>query len=207
MNTSARSWRDWRWDLWARVYDPVVRGLATGRRVSIDLAEIRPGERILLSGAGTGLDLPLLPPAARITAIEQSPAMIAKLRLRAERHGLDVEVIEGDAGRTGLEAGSFDAVLLHLILAVADSPEAILAEAGRLLRPGGRIVVFDKFAADKREASLARRVLNRVTRPLATDVTLQLESLASGAGMRVVKRKPAGFGGFFQAAVLNKIQD
>jgi ubiquinone/menaquinone biosynthesis C-methylase UbiE len=55
---------------------------------------------------------------------------------------------------------SFDAVAVHLILAVMPDPERGLAEAERVVETGGRIAVFDKFLRDDDRALVTRRLMN-----------------------------------------------
>lgn len=99
---------------------------------------------------------------------------------------------------------SFDAVILHLIVAVIPDPSACLHEAARVLRPGGRAVVFDKFVPDDRRPSAGRHALNVVTATFFSDVTRQLGPLLTGTGLKVTHREPAAFGGRFEIAVLEK---
>lgn len=197
-------WKESRWDWWAPLYDPLVRRLSRARRRAISLARLKPHETVLIPGAGTGLDLELLPPLAHIAVVEQSPQMLDRLRRRADRLDLEVEELRGDATAMPFPDESFDCVLLHLIVAVVDSPEQVLREARRVLRKDGRIVVFDKFAADEGPVPWLRKLANRLTRVVATDITLRLAPLAEEANLRVVLREPAGLGGFLQVAILKK---
>jgi phosphatidylethanolamine/phosphatidyl-N-methylethanolamine N-methyltransferase len=91
--------------------------------------------------------------------------------------------------------------VLHLILAVIPDPALCFAEAGRVLRPGGRIAVLDKFVAEGQKVSIARRLLNRVTSPIATDITRRLDEIIRDSG--VVVRAAGGeaaVGGLFTIA-------
>jgi ubiquinone/menaquinone biosynthesis C-methylase UbiE len=159
---------------------------------------------VLIAGAGTGGDLPYLPAGVRVTAVDLTPAMVRRTRGRATVLGLDVDAHVMDAQALDVPAGAFDAVILHLILAVASDPNEILRETARVLVPNGRAVVFDKFAADAGPLSLTRRLANLVTAPLATDVTRRLGPLVAESGLELVHREDAGFGGFFQVALLRR---
>jgi len=67
--------------LYAPVYDAVMRPLMnSARRRAIDHLQLQAGERVLISGTGTGLDLPLIPADVLITAIDLSPAMLDRAR-------------------------------------------------------------------------------------------------------------------------------
>lgn len=114
-----------------------------------------PGSQIgalLDVGTGTGRMAELLAPhAAHVTAFDKSPEMlrIARARLQAlpaDRH----ELVQGDFTALPFADESFDTVLFHQVLHYAQEPEAVLAEAARATRPGGRIAVVD-FAAHDRE--------------------------------------------------------
>jgi ubiquinone/menaquinone biosynthesis C-methylase UbiE len=130
--------------------------------------------------------------------------MVERTRARADTLGRRVDARVMDAQALSFPDAHFDAVILHLILAVVPEPVAAIREAERVLRPGGRAVVFDKWAAEGRPPSLARRALNLVANLVATDVTRQLGVLVGHTGLRMEHREPAGFGGFFEIAVLRK---
>jgi ubiquinone/menaquinone biosynthesis C-methylase UbiE len=165
---------------------------------------LRPGERVLISGVGTGADLPFIPEGVEVHAIDITPAMVERTRRRAAALGRAVEVRVGDAQALDYADASFDAVILHLIVAVAPDGRRVLEEAARVLKPGGRAVVFDKFAPEGRRPSLGRRVLNLVANVVATDVTRQLEPLVAGTGLEIVRREPAAFGRVLEIALFRR---
>jgi ubiquinone/menaquinone biosynthesis C-methylase UbiE len=162
----------------------------------------RPGERVLIVGAGTGADLQHLPPGLRVVATDLTPAMLARARSRV-RDGTDLAVMDGH--QLGVRTASVDAVVLHLILAVIPDPVRCLQEAARVLRPGGRIAVFDKFVRGRR-APPVLRVLNLVTNTLFTDVTRNFEDILgrSGAPLALERESAALFGGLFRHLLLRK---
>src|SRR6056297_825915 len=144
------SWNRRRYDLYAPVYDLVAGGFLSQRRRVVDLAALQPREEVLLLGAGTGLDLEVLPGHVGVTAVDLSPAMIRRLRARAESLGRPVEARVMSADSLDFPRGRFDCVLMNLVLAVVDDPEACAREAARVLHPDGRLVVFDKFLPEGR---------------------------------------------------------
>ena len=197
-------WDRLRYTLYAPVYDPVVRRLDAGRRRSLALADVRPGERVLIPGCGTGLDFAHLPPAAEAVAGDVAPGMVRAARAEAARLGTGIEVRTLDAHALDLPDASFDVVLLHLLLAVVPDPEAAVSEAARVLRPGGRMAIFDKFLPDGERPSLSRRLAGAVARVVATDLNRQLGPLLDGVGLVLERREPALFGGLFEAALARK---
>ena len=203
MGVNTLGWNRVRYTLLAPAYD-LVAGFGAQRRRSIGVLAPRAGERVLVDGCGTGLDLRHLPPGVEVTATDLTPAMVERTRRRAASLGRTVDARVMDAQALELADGSFDAVVLHLILAVVPDPAAAIREAERVLRPGGRAVVFDKWVAEGRRPSLLRRAANLVASAAATDLTRRLGDVLAGTSFVVEHREPAGPGGFFSIALLRK---
>lgn len=198
-------WNRIRYSLYAPFYDSWVGRVPVftrGRRRAHALAALAPGDTVLLVAAGTGLDLPLLPRGVRIVAGDIAPAMVRRLRARADTLGLDARVEVMDAARLPLPDASVDCVLLHLALAVVPDPLAAIREARRVLRPGGRVSVFDKFLPDDQRPGPLRRAVDAVANVVATTVNRQLGPIARAGGFRVTTQEATGMGGLFVAARL-----
>jgi len=199
-------WNRFRYTIWAPVYDAVAGAARFDGAVrrSIDRLQLGPGERVLLMGAGTGLDLDYLPADADITAIDLTPAMLKRLHWRAARAGKRVMTRVMDARRLEFPDATFDAVVMHLILAVMPDPELGLREAERVLKPGGRVAVFDKFLRQDETASPKRRIVNLIARPLFSDLNRRLEPLVAHTRLIVENDEPAAFGGMYRVVTLVK---
>jgi ubiquinone/menaquinone biosynthesis C-methylase UbiE len=198
----ATRWNRLRYTLWAPAYDRVV-GFGRQRRRSLELLELRPGERVLLIGAGTGADLPYLPDGVEALVSDLTPAMLARARAKL-RPGMELRVMDGQ--RLELPDGSFDAVVLHLVLAVMPDPAACLREVARVLRPDGRAVVFDKFLRRGERAGAGRRLAGAVTALFFTELNRVVEDIlaASGAPLRIEHDEPALAGGLFRILLLRR---
>ena len=197
-------WNRIRYTGWAPIYDWIAgaAGFGEARRLSIERLRLAPGSRVLLIGAGTGLDLEYLDPGLDVTAIDVTPAMLARLERRAAANGRRITTRVMDARRLAFPDASFDGVVMHLILAVMPEPERGLAEAARVVRPGGRIAVFDKFLRDDETASLGRRVLNFVAKPLFSDMNRRLGPLVTVSGLVREHDEGVAFGGMYRVATL-----
>lgn len=200
-------WNRRRYDAYAPLYDWVVGRLGfleRGRRRALELAQLHAGERVLIVAAGTGLDLPLLPPGVDVVAIDISPAMLARLAARGTAGAIPVNALVMDAARLGFQRASFDCVLLHLAIAVVPDPAGTMREVARVLRPGGRVSVFDKFLPDDAVASPLRRVAGALASIVATNLNRQLGPLLVEVGLSLRALEPAGLGGLFVAARADK---
>lgn len=200
-------WNRARYDAYAPLYDAFVNRIGfveRGRRRALEMAQLRAGERVLIVAAGTGLDLPLLAAGVDVAAIDISPAMLARCAARAAGLEMRTHTVVMDAARLGFASASFDCVLLHLAIAVVPDPRATMREAARVLAPGGRISVFDKFLPDDAVASPLRRAVGALASIVATDINRQLGPLLAAGGLTLRALEPAGLGGLFVAARADK---
>ncbi|PSQ32832.1 SAM-dependent methyltransferase, partial [Halobacteriales archaeon SW_12_69_24] len=172
-----------------------------GPRRAVERLSPTPGDRILLVGCGTGLDLEHMPDGASITAIDVVPENVRRTAERAEALDLGVETRVADAEDLPFADGSFDAVALHLLLAVVPDPEAVLAETARVLATDGCVSVFDKLVPEGTTPSLGRRAVNPIARLLFSDVTRKLEPMVAGTSLTVWAREWV-LGGFYSVATL-----
>jgi len=113
-----------------------------------------PMENLLDAGTGTGRMLELLAPQAkRAVGLDVSPEMLAIARDRLMQSGLNqCQVRLGDTYRLPFPDGGtltgFDAVLFHQVLHYLDDPGAAVAEAARVMRAGGRLLIADFASHD-----------------------------------------------------------
>lgn len=190
--------------LFAPFYDLMV-GAATrpARAASLHALGDATGQTILIDGIGTGLDIPLLPAGAEYIGLDYTPAMLR--RAHRECIGKHVALHAGDAMALPYADDTFDAVIMHLILAVVPKPQKALAEAARVLKPGGRILILDKFLYPGQAAPL-RRLISPLLGQLATRTDVVFEELLAGCPqLAVVSDTPAMAQGWFRCILLRKI--
>ena len=187
-------------DDWDRERSAYVAETAVEAAVMAALGPAPLGD-LLDIGTGTGRMIELLGPRATTAlGIDRSPEMLRLARGRIEAAGLSHGAVRrGDMYALPPADGSIDTVIIHQVLHFADDPAAVIAEAARVLAPGGRLLVIDFMPHGREElrsqqrhlrlgfadeqmlewmaaAGLAGRVAARLPDPHAIGVTLWLGS-------------------------------
>jgi SAM-dependent methyltransferase len=145
--------------VYAALYDLIGRRAERGpmgaRRREL-LREV--SGRVLEIGAGTGANLPHYPELPALSLAEPDGAMRRRLAPRAAAATFPVEVLDAPAERLPLADASVDAVVSTAVLCSVDDPARALAEARRVLRPGGRLLFIEHVRAEGRRARLQDRL-------------------------------------------------
>jgi phosphatidylethanolamine/phosphatidyl-N-methylethanolamine N-methyltransferase len=204
MSINTNTFNKIRYTLYAPGYDMIGRIFAKSRRESISRLNIQPGDKVLLVGAGTGLDLEFLPVGAEITATDITPAMISKVIQRNKKLKLNLTAVVMDGHKLEYPDGTFDKIILHLIIAVIPDPVLCLKESARVLKPGGKIAIFDKFVAKDKKVSIPRKLLNYITSFLFSDITRHFETIAANTDLITESDINADFGGQFRIITMRK---
>lgn len=140
--------------LWGRVfaamYDRSMAGaeravLRGHREALID----RVGGSVLELGGGTGANLPFYgPKVTKLVVTEPEEPMARRLEQKLENYSLPATVLQVPAENLPFEANSFDFVVSTLVLCTVDDPAKALAEAHRVLKPGGKLVFLEHVRSD-----------------------------------------------------------
>ena len=122
-------------------------------RAIADLLAGRPIGALLDIGTGTGRMLELFAPKARSAiGIDRSSEMLRLARVKLEEAGISgASLRQGDMYALPLADHSADSIILHQVLHYAQQPGAAIAEAARVLAPGGRLLVIDFAQHDRAE--------------------------------------------------------
>src|SRR5437588_8959371 len=169
---------------YAAVYDAVFGPvLQAGRKAVVQALGLRPGDRVLEVGVGTGLSLPLYPRDVRITGIDVSREMLEKARRRVARRRLaNVEaLLEMDAERMSFADASFDKVVAMYVVSVVERPARLLEELHRVCRPDGEIFLVNHVRSDNRFVAAVEKGLARFSDKLGFHPDFDLPALVAPA--------------------------
>lgn len=150
--------------IFARVYDPMMskveeKRLGEHRRhllgsLSGDVLEV---------GAGTGLNLGAYPDTiSSLTLTEPVAPMMKRLQAKVAQERPDAEVVLAPAEQLPFDDASFDAVVSTLVLCSVTDVDAALGEMRRVLRPGGRLALFEHVVAEDARTARIQRIFEPV---------------------------------------------
>lgn len=127
------------------------------------LAELAPGEVVLDLGSGGGIDVLLsarrVGPTGKAYGLDMTDEMLALARENQRRAGIEnVEFLKGEIEQVPLPDASVDVVISNCVINLSADKDRVLAEAYRVLRPGGRFAVSDVVVRGEVPAEIRRNV-------------------------------------------------
>jgi len=172
----------------ATVYDftfgPVLH---PGRVDAIERMGIRPGDRVLEVGVGTGINAALYPRDCSVTGVDLSSPMLEKARERVARKGVrNVRLLQMDAANLKFGDDSFDIVYAPYVISVVPDPVAVTREMCRVCRPGGRIVILNHFRSRNALMAWIERMISPFTVHIGFKSDLDLPAFLAQADLKPV---------------------
>lgn len=191
---------------WASTYDATF-GRIVGHyhwHIASFVKEIG-AQRVIEIGVGTGLSLPHYPRGISVLGVDICPRMLEKARKRyasgTTSAQIELQLVDGE--QLPYESGAFDAVVLPFVISVTPNPSRLLAEAFRVLAPGGHVLIVNHFAGVR-----GLRWLEKAFSPFANlagfESNLDLPALLEGSPLQVVEIRRLRPIGFFTLVHLRK---
>jgi phosphatidylethanolamine/phosphatidyl-N-methylethanolamine N-methyltransferase len=166
----------------ARFYDFFFGRVFVDREHEIiEGLNLRPGNRVLEVGVGTGIALDAYPPYAHIVAIDPSLDMLKHAADRVKENSWGhIELKQGDALNLDYPDNSFDVVTSFHVLTVVPDPYRMMSEMVRVCKPGGRIAITTHFQSEKAVLAFWSTIINPVTKLLGWSTRLRAGDVMKG---------------------------
>ena len=175
------------YDLWSLCYDWTFGFLVQSRQSrAVEQMRLRPGDRILDMGVGTGMMLPRYPDDVTVVGMDLSAGMLDKAVRKHRDLDLDhCHLVQADAMLPPFADASFDHIMISHTISVVSDPARLLNWAVRLIRPGGRIVLLNHFQSTYRVVAWFEHVLNPLFVKIGWRSDVRLEYCLDGANVEV----------------------
>lgn len=193
------------YDVWAKIYDYSFGALVRRRqRRAVAELHLQPGQRVLDMGVGTGLTLPHYGPGVEVVGIDLTEGMLRKAEPRLPQCRSTVRLVQGDALRCPFASASFDHILITHVISVVSDPPGLLAEAERLVKPGGRIVILNHFKSNNRFVAALEALANPLCVRIGWRSDLGLAEVVAGSPLRLVYQFKLAWVDLWQIVVMQK---
>jgi phosphatidylethanolamine/phosphatidyl-N-methylethanolamine N-methyltransferase len=172
----------------ASVYDLTFGPtLHPGRVKAIQRLGIKPGDRVLEVGVGTGINACLYPSEAAVTGVDFSASMLERARDRIARKGIgNVRLLEMDAADLKFADNTFDVVYAAYLINCVPDALAVAREMKRVCRPGGRVVFLNHFRSSNPVLAWIDRILSPVTVHIGFKTDLDLPAFLAQADLKPI---------------------
>src|SRR5919197_4103167 len=172
----------------AWIYDVVFGpALHPGRVDAIRRMAIKPGDRLLEVGVGTGINVALYPRACAVTGIDLSSSMLEKARDRIARKNIrNARLLQMDAANLKFADDSFDIVYAPYVISVVPDPVSVAREMRRVCRSGGRTIILNHFRSKNPGMAWFERIISPFTVHIGFKSDLDLPAFLAQAELKPI---------------------
>ena len=155
--------------------------------------------RALEVGIGPGNSIRFYPQNSEVAAMDISPKMLARAKRKAAGYRVKVNLEVMDVERLGFRDNSFDMAVTSCVFCSVPDPVAGLREVSRVLKPGGRLLMFEHVLSKNRLAALIMNCINPIfSRLLGPNINRDTVGNVRRAGLKVVKDDAVMAGDIFR---------
>ena len=149
-------------------------------------SHMQPG-KILFASLGTGLDIPAFPPGMSITAIDISPEMLKRARPRTDAYQGEIKAELVDIHEMPYPEGHFDQVFTSCTFCSVPEPVVALRSLNRVLKPGGRLYMFEHTGSRYFPFKYMMDVMTIITRKIGPELNRATVDNVKAAGFEVTE--------------------
>lgn len=172
------------WDRRARIYD-LCEGSSLRRGPSKAALFREMKGRVLFVAIGTGADIRHFPPGQEVVGVDISREMLRRAESRRASYSGSLGLVEADAMMLGFADASFDTVVTSCTMCSVPDPVRALRELYRVLRPGGRVLMFEHVRSKNLLLALALDLMTLWTRLKGTEMNRDTVANVRKAGFRI----------------------
>ena len=163
------------------------------------------GPKALEVGVGTGKNIPYYPDGLEITAIDLTPGMLDRAKVRAQELGKSVHLNLGDVQVLDFADQTFDAVVATFVFCSVPNPILGFQEIRRVLKPGGMLFLLEHMRSEQPAIGKIMDVLNpMVVHMMGANINRRTVENVRQAGLEIIEIKDLGGGGIFKRIIARR---
>jgi phosphatidylethanolamine/phosphatidyl-N-methylethanolamine N-methyltransferase len=193
------------YDNQSKIYDITFGKLVDNRldRAISEHLHLRPTDRVLDLGVGTGNSLQYYPEGVRVVGVDLSAGMLSKCLGKIRESGRTTHhICQADALHLPFADNSFDHVFVSHVISVVSDPVRLMSEAQRVAKLAGRVVMVNHFQSTNRFVALLEKVLCPLCTKLGWRSDLALADLIRRTGVEVDYRYKHDLIDFWETVVM-----
>jgi ubiquinone/menaquinone biosynthesis C-methylase UbiE len=150
--------------------------------------------KVLEVGVGTGKNFPYYPDGVDVTGLDIADKMLLHARLRADKLGFPVHLMEGDGQSLPFPGNSFDTAVATFVFCSVPDPVLGLKELGRVVRSGGEILLLEHVRIDRPVIGFIMDIMNPFfLHFIGPNINRRTVENVGKAGLRIEKIEHLGF--------------
>lgn len=175
------------YSFYAKIYDSFFGKIFEhGRYVAFNMMNVKPNEKILEVGVGTGLSLPLYPKEVYVTGIDISQEMLDKAEAKKQYYGLsNINLYNMDASSMNFPDNTFDKVIASHVITVVADPLRTLNEIRRVCKKGGEIFILNYVGSNNKMISAIEGLISPLRDRLGLGKHFDLDDLLNSAHLSI----------------------
>ncbi len=163
------------------------------------------GPKALEVGVGTGKNIPYYPDGLEITAIDLTPGMLDRAKVRAQELGKSVHLNLGDVQVLDFADQTFDAVVVTFVFCSVPNPILGFQEIRRVLKSGGMLFLLEHMRSEQPAIGKIMDVLNpMVVHMMGANINRRTVENVRKAGLEIVEIRDLGGGGIFKRIIARR---